>query len=447
MWRKKDCKYRVSIASFLLWLLPVGLAAQEGSAPAQVTARVVPTAGTAQAAAAPESPLGLDDLVREAVENNPGVQAARARVEAQRRRVPQARALPDPVLTVGWAGDIKPFGVQRNDPSSYRSISATQGIPYPGKLKLRGQIADREAEAAWWDYEATRRRVVAEVKTAYYEYAYAEKAIEITLKNKDLLEKLAKIAEVRYRVGKGIQQDVLKAQVELSRLRQRLTVLEQQKKTAQVRLNTLLYRSPDAPLGPPAPLQKAELTQSLEVLYQLAREHDPELQREGRLIERSQFAVNLARRQYYPDFSVGYMYQNRPLLPEMHGFSVGVNIPIFYRSKQREGVNEATQELLGAQQSRDNRKTTLYFEVKEQYLTAKASEELARLYSQAVVPQSSLALESSMSAYTVGTVDFLTMLNNFVTVLDYEVNYYREDANYHIALARLEPLVGVELTK
>lgn len=447
MWRKKDQKYRVSIACSLLWLLPVGLAAQENSAPAQVTARVVPPAGTAQAAAAPESPLGLDDLVCEAVESNPGVQAARARVEAQRRRVPQARALPDPVLTVGWMGDIKPFGVQRNDSSSFRSVSALQSIPFPGKLKLRGQIADREAEAAWWDYEAARRRVVAEVKLAYYDYFYAHKAIEITLKNKDLLEKLAQIATTRYQVGKGLQQDVLKAQVELSRLRQRLTVLEQQEKTARVRLNTLRFRDPEAPLAAPAPVEPAQLTYTLETLAQLARENDTGLQREQRLIERGQLAVNLARREYYPDLGVGYTYQNRPLLPEMHGFNVSINIPIFYRSKQRQGVSQAAEELASVQRDRDNRLTTLAFEVQEQYLTAKASEELMRLYSQAVVPQSSLALESALAAYEVGTVDFLTVLDSYLTVLDYQLGYYRELANYQMALARLEPLVGVELTR
>ncbi|MFQ5696032.1 MAG: TolC family protein, partial [Terriglobia bacterium] len=284
-------------------------------------------------------------------------------------------------------------------------------------------------------------------KAAYYNYFYYHKAIEITRKDKDLLEKLAKIAETRYQVGQGIQQDVLRAQVELSRLLQRLTVLRQREKTTLVRLNTLLYREPEALLPPPAPFEPAELRYTLDSLYQLARENDPGLQREERLIERSQFAVNLARKDYYPDLSVGYMYQNRPLMPEMHGFTFSLNIPVFYKTKQRQGVNQATETLLSAQRSRENRETTLYFEVKEQYVAAKASEELARLFSRAVVPQSSLALESSMAAYEVGRVDFLTLLDNFTTVLEYEINYYRELTNFQIALARLEPLVGVELTK
>ena len=165
------------------------------------------------------------------------------------------------------------------------------------------------------------------------------------------------------------------------------------------------------------------------------------------MIERNQYAVNLAQKDYRPDFNVGYMYQQRPDLPDMHGFTVTANIPIFYKTKQREAVREQDEQLASSQRSKENRQTELSFAVKQQYLLAKSSEQLLKLYSQAVVPQSSLALESSMASYQVGTVDFLTILTNFTVVLDYEVSYYRELANYQTALANLEPLVGVELTK
>jgi outer membrane protein TolC len=410
-----------------------------------------PDAGVRAQVIAPEprpvAAASLDVLVEEALANNPGVQSALKRVEALRWRAPQIRSLPDPTLSVGWMGNLKPFGVMRDDPSSYRGVGVQQTLPFPGKLRLRGDIAGKEAEAAWWDYEAARRQVVAEVKVAYFEYAYYHQAADITLKNKDLLDKLAQIAQARYEVGKGLQQDVLKAQVEVSRLRQRLTVLEQQKKTAQVRLNTLLARDPESPLADPMPLAKAELARSLDELYQLARENDTGLQREQRRIERGELAVNLARKEYYPDLGVGYSFWNRPLMRDMHGFTFSINLPVFYRTKQREGVREATEELISVERSRADRETTLYFEVKQQYLTAKASEELAQLYAQAIVPQSSLALESALAAYQVGNVDFLTLMESFGTVLDYEIDYYRELANYQSTLARLEPLVGVELTK
>jgi outer membrane protein TolC len=424
----------------LLW--PGGSQGQQAPIPFPLQSSSAGTAAqTTQLSAA------LDALVSEALQKNSGVQSALRHVEALRHRVLQAKTLPDPTVSVGWAGNIAPFSVQRGDPSSYRGISASQSIPFPGKLKLRGEIADREAEAAWWDYEAVRRKVVADVKSAYYDYFAAAKAVEITQKNKELLQKLSSIAEARYRVGKGVQQDVLRSQVEISLLDQRLTVLEQQLNTSQVRLNTLLFRDPETPLPLPTSFEPAKIAHSLDELYTLAREQDTGLQREQRMIERNQYAVNLAQRDYRPDFGVGYMYQQRPDLADMHGFTVTANIPVFYRTKQREAVREQTELLASSQRSKENRQTELSFAIKQQYLLAKSSEQLLKLYSQAVVPQSSLALESSMSSYEVGSVDFLTILTNFTVVLDYQVSYYRELANYQMALANLEPLVGVELTR
>jgi len=399
---------------------------------------------TTQTAGPPS--VSLEDLVREALQRNPAVQSALHAVEAQKRRVPQAKAFPDPMVGIGWAGNITPFSVQSGDPSSYRSVSASQQLLYPGKLKLRGEIASKEADVASSDYEGIRRRVTVDLKTAFYEYWFYDKAIQTTLKDKDLLTKLSQIAEARYRVGKGVQQDVLRSQVEISLLLQRLTVLQQQRNTSQARLNMVLARGPETPLPPAENIERSPLNYSLDDLYRLARQSDPGLHREEQMIERNQLAVNLAQKDYYPDLSVGYMYQQRPTLPDMHGMTFTINVPVFYKSKQREEVRQATEERLSAERSRDNRQNELNFELKQQYLAAKASDELLNLFSQGVIPQSSLALESSMSAYQVGTVDFLSVVGNFSTVLNYEIDYYRELANYQSSLARIESMVGVDLT-
>ena len=420
-------------------LLPSTAGAQSQT---QVTAQVVPST---QDKREPEV-LTLDDVIREGLQKNPAIQSVLHQVEALKRRIPQVRSLPDPVASVGWAGNLTPFSVQNGDPSSSRSVNITQQFLYPGKLKLRGDVVSKEVEAAQWDYEAVRRRVVADLSSAYYDYFFQDKAIQTTQQNRDLLQKLASIAEARYRVGKGIQQDVLKSQVEISLLSQKLTVLEQQKRTAQVRLNTLLARNPDAPLPPTAEVSAKELSSTLEELYGQARTADPLLRREQAMVQRSEVAVSVAKRDYYPDFSVGYMYQQRPNMPDMNGMTFGVNIPVFYRTKQREAVRQATEERLSAELSRDNRQNELNFELKQQYLAAQASSQLLKLYSQGVVPQSSLALESSMSAYQVGNVDFLTVLGNFTTLLSYQVDYYREVANYQTAVARIEALVGIDPT-
>src|ERR1017187_3749890 len=208
--------------------------------------------------------LTLDEVISEALANNPGVQSALHTVNAQQHKIPQAKSLADPMVSVGWNGNLAPFSVQEGDPSSYRGISVSQQLPYPGKLKLRGQIAAKDVDAAQWDYEAVRRRVVAEVKAAYYDYFLYDKALQITRKDKDLLQKLSSISEARYRVGKGMQQDVLRSQVEISLLLQRITVLEQQRATAQARLNTFLARDLRSALPPAAGVEPAALNEKLD---------------------------------------------------------------------------------------------------------------------------------------------------------------------------------------
>jgi len=406
----------------------------------------------AQPSLASSSPLELqsitvEELVREALSKNPAISSASHTVSAERAKIPQARALPDPTFGAGWMGNPWPFSVQTGDPSSYRSISAMQMLPFPGKRGLRGQIAGKEVDASQWDLEAVRRRVVADVKAAYYDYWYYEKAIRTTRENRDLLSKLCQIAETRYRVGKSMQTDVLRSQVEVSILLQKQTTLEQQRATAQARLNALLARDPDAPLPPVADVAGASpLSYSLEELYKLARENDPDYQRMQKMVERNQLAMNLAQKDYLPDLNVGYMYQQRPDMKDMHGFTFTVNIPVFYKSKQQEGVRQAKEEELSASSARDNRQNELYFDLKQNYLAAKASENLLKLFSQGLVPQSSLALESSMSAYQVGNVDFLTLMGNFTTLLNYQTDYYRELANYQTSLARMEAVTGADLT-
>ena len=409
------------------------------------------TAPTASADVRADQPpaqqlLLLDDVVREALEKNPEAQSALHAVSALEHRVPQVKSLPDPMVSVGWAGNLAPFSVMQGDSSSYRGLTVSEQIPYPGKLKLRGQIASKEAEAAETDYEAVRRRVTAEVKVAYYDYYYFDRAIQTTQRNKDLLEKLSKIAEARYRVGKAMQADVLRSQIEISLLIEKLTVLEQQRDTAQARLNVFMVRPPESPLPPAAEVDPSTIRYSLDELYALVADNDTAVLRNKKMVENGQLGVDLAQRESRLDFGVSYMFQQRSALPDMNGVTFTVNVPIFYKTKQRQGVAEASERLLGAEKMRDNRLNEVKFELKQQYLGAKASERLLTLYARGVVPQSSLALESSMASYQVGTVDFLSLLSNFTTLLNYETDYYRQLADYQAALARIEVLTGSDVT-
>ena len=416
--------------------------------PAQEDKPMPPTSGAAVGAGQePAAPvLMLEDVIREALEKNPEAQSAQHTISALQRRVPQVRALPDPMVSVGWAGNLAPFSVMRGDDSSYRGVTVSEQFPYPGKLKLRGEIASKEADAAKSDFGAIRRRVSAEVRAAYFDYFYFDRAIQTTERNKELLEKLSKIAEARYRVGKATQADVLRSQMEISLLIEKLTVLEQQRETAQARLNAFMVRSPESPLPPAAEVEPATIRCSLNELYALAADNDTTVLLNKTMVERGHLAVALAQREYRPDIGVAYMYQQRSALPDMNSVTVSVNIPVFYKNKQRQGVTEASEELMSAEKMRDNRLNEVRFELKQQYLAAKASERLLTLYSKGVVPQSSLALESSMASYQVGSVDFLSVIANFSSLLEYEIDYYRQLADYQTALARIEVLTGVDVT-
>jgi outer membrane protein TolC len=421
---------KVFMAGALLMLLP----------PLTTEAQQVQPAGTTE-------PVKLADLLSEAERVHPAIKSEAAMVQSKKARVPQVKTLPDPTVTVGWMGNITPFSVQHLDPSSYRSISAMQEFPYPGKLGLRGRMAEKDVDAEKWILEGTRRQVRAEVKSAYFELWSVDQEIATTHTNKDLLEKMARIAEEKYKVGKALQQDVLRSQVEVSRVLQVLTMLNQRRSSLEARLNSLLLRSSDTPIGTLAPVEKPTLEYSLDELIEKGVDNSPDIRRQEQLIEQNQYAVNMARKEYYPDFTVGYDYQQRPELMDMQGFNVTINVPIFYKKKQREGVSEANFSLESAKQAREAIHTELLFQVKDQFLRAKASDELLTLYTRALVPQSSLALESSLASYQTGTLDFQSMIANFLSVLEYETNYYEELANYEKALVSLEQITGVQLAE
>lgn len=389
--------------------------------------------------------LKLEELIEQALENNPEIKSMQRRFDMMRARVPQAKALDEPMLSIGYMGNIAPFYVQRDDPSSGRSISITQDLPFPGKRTLKGKVASSDADAEWWAFEQTRRNVVAEVKDAYFDLYYLNKALGVVTKTKTLLEQFTKIAEARYAVGRGIQQDVLKAQVEFSKLLEQQTILEQRKQIAEARLNSLLYRESDSPLGIPAELQPREFPYTLAGLNESAIANYPQLKAQRKKMDGAQYAIQLAKKEFYPDFSVGFTYVNRPAMPEMYGVMVGVKLPIYRAQKQRPALTEATASFEAEKRTLENMVTVLMFKIRDKYLAQHTAARLVKLYSSTIVPQSSASMESAIAGYQVGKVDFLTLLDNLVTLLNYELSYYEQLSNEQKAVAGLEPLVGVTL--
>jgi outer membrane protein TolC len=392
--------------------------------------------------------IQLAELVRVALERNPEIQAARRALEAKRARIPQARAWPDPVLSVGYGGNLlPPFTLMSGDPSSARQFAAEQEIPFPGKTRLRGLVAEREVDAETFAYEAVWRRVAAEVKQAFFDLYFVDRSLETLRKDREVLEKFAKIAEIRYSVGKAAQQDVLKAQVELSRLLERETLLEQRRRTLEARLNSLRDLPADAPLGTTGPLQPSPFVSSLDDLQAAAGASFPELRRARARVEGNRLSVQLAEKEVKPNFSVGYAYLQRAGTGDMYGITISTSLPIFRRHKQDQAVAEAAANLEASRRREANELTLLRYRLQEEFLQIQAADRLLKLYAQGIVPQSTLALESSLASYETGTIDFLNILTNFSTVLEYELGYHEQLANHEKALARLEELTGLELVR
>ncbi len=432
----------LSVVAMMTVVLPHGsVFAQSGMEP--VPGTPAPTLAEASRGSAPYSPpsLQLDDVIAEALEHNPDIAAMARNFDVMTARVPQAKAWPEPMLEVGSMGSIVPFDVQNGDPSSGRIVTVTQEIMWPGKLALMGKMAGSEAEAEWWAFEQSRRMVVADVKAVYFDLAYLAKAIETVTKNRLLMERVTKIAEARYVVGKGVQQDLLKAQLEVTRMTEMLTMLEQRQASAAARLNVLMYRNPDSPLGAPADIVRRPIDFTLDLLNEMAQA-SPILKQQRSRIDKEQYALRLAEKQFYPDMSVAYTYVNRPGMPEMHGVMFGVKLPLYFWQKQRPAVAEASSAMAAERKRLESAQALLFFKIKDAYLMALTSEKLADLYASATIPQATLTLESGIAAYETGGIDFLMLLDDLKTLFTYELGYYEQLANLEKAIAMLEPLVG-----
>jgi outer membrane protein TolC len=390
--------------------------------------------------------VSLESLLSELLARNPELQAARKRWEALQKRPGQESALPDPTLRFGWASAGTPFpgsglGV---DPVANIGFEVAQMFPFPGKRALRGGIARREADSESFIYRGAELGLVARLKSAYYELQFLYEAIDVLTRNKILLERLAKVAEARYSVGEAMQQDLIKSQLEVSLIETRLLELQRRRQSAAAEINSMLNREPGAALGRPQPAGEVPALPPLEALQGAAREASPVLRAQRANIDSRQMAVDLARREYYPDFEVMGGYFNQGSMKDMYEFRVQMNIPVFFARKQRLGVEEAAVRLNEAKKTYRSNEQTIGFRLRDQYLAAETSRRLMDLYSKLIIPQGNLALESSLSSYGTGKLDFLSVLSNFTTILENEMNFYESRAQYLRALATLQELVGSE---
>jgi outer membrane protein, heavy metal efflux system len=395
---------------------------------------------------AQSTPLSLEALEKEMLFSNPELQAARKRWEASQKRPAQESALPDPTVRFGWAAAGAPYpgAGLGTEPMANVGIEVGQMFPFPGKRALRGGIARQESVAESFMYQGTELTLISRLRAAFYELQFVYEAIDVLERNRALLERLAKVAETRYAVGEATQQDLIKSQVEISVIQTRMVDFERRKQTAAAEINTLLSRDVAASLARPQAAGDVPPLPPFSSLQTAAMKSSPMLRAQQAVIDGRQLGVEAARRDYYPDFEVMGGYFNQGSMKDMYELRVQMNIPIFFGRKQRMGLEEAGARLGEAQKTYKSQAQMLEYRMRDQYLAAESSKRLMDLYSNLIVPQATMALESSLSSYGAGKVDFLSVLSNFTSILENEMRYYESRAQYLKALASLHEFSGTQ---
>lgn len=408
------------------------------------------TAASISLAETETSPDLLEGLIVEVLENNPDLKAASDRWQLFEHRVIPAGSLPDPSLSFGLVN--YPIDTFKGDqtPMTGKDIKWTQKIPYPGKLASKADMARQQAY--WYKsvLEDARLTLVQQVKDAYYELYFQTKAIVVTEKSLSVLDDFIRLTETNYGVGKGLQQDVLKAHVERSKLMDRLIAVKQQREAAVARLNSLRNRPTWEALDHLPELILPQLLTSISALQERALETRPILDGYRAIIEQAKQQRKLARLDYRPDFTFWGGYRFRE---EISGgddgtdfISAGVSITLpLNRKKRDEGIAEASSALSMAHAQMNEMRNRVNFSIHDAYIQADKNRTQALLYRTGIIPQANQAYLASLTAYQVDKVDFLTLLDGLMALYRYEVDYHRAATNYLRDLARLEAAVGADL--
>lgn len=426
---------------------------------------VVPTERTAAA----DVPSGIDSLVASALSVNPAIRAARARIDAARARVTPAGLLPDPVLMAG----VLNFPISEpgfSDFMTMKMIGIGQSLPYPGKRALRRQAAQRELEAAEAGLAIASRQVERDVRSAYYELSFLEQAIEVVERNQGILVQFIRVAEVRYSVGQAEQQDALRARLEATRLAEQAVALTEQRRAALARLNASLDRLTETPV--PAPRVPERVARAavanaadrvrfvsgalgaraadsplppLPELQDMALRMSPMLREQEAMIAAQAARVELARREYLPDFDLSVQYGQRRGFSDMLTATVSVPLPRQKRRRQDQQVAEARAELANLEAGHAARRNEIRADVARLYSDLERQRAQLGLYVKAIIPQGRASLTSATASYQVGRVEFLTVLENQATLFNYETEYFRTLSDFATTLAELEQVVGQEI--
>lgn len=396
---------------------------------------------------AQEDTLRLGDLLKQALERNPKIKSVGFEANAMSLRIPQEKTLPDPMIGL----DLKNMGFPEftygKSEMSGIGLSFSQAIPYPGKLRLKGEIAGKAFERQKEVQNSVVQSVLKDVKTAYFELYALHKSIAILREQKALLEKALELTETKYSVGNGVQSDVLKAKVEISKMDEMITPMTEMINSLNARINLLLDFPPDRPLGIPQDQYVENLPLSLEVAKKAAAENSPMIKEASLMVEEGSKMVDLSKKERSPNFVVGGGWEFKGSLPSMWEVMVGFEIPLYRKNKQNKMLEESVARLESSKSDLTSTKNDVIFMITEDYLKARSAESLIKLYKEKIIPQASLTVESSLASYQVNKTDFLALLSDINTYFSYQMALYKELTGLWSSIARLEEYTALGIVE
>lgn len=390
----------------------------------------------------------LEELTDEALNNNPQIQALYNSWKAAEYKVKQVTSLPDPMASYTYFSE----SIETKVGPQEAKYGLSQKIPFPGKLNLKGKTAQKHAQITKQKYEAVKRTVIKNVKFAYYDIWWVDRAIQVTESEKDILSSLERVAREKFQTNQTPQQDVIKAQVLISKLLDKLFLLRQQRKSLTAKMNSLLDRPKGTFLGQLKEFQIIDFKYSLRELHHLSRKNRQELIAADLDVEKKQFQKSLAKLDYFPDFTLGVNYTQigdgyTPMSNDGQDAwmgSLAVNIPIWF-GKLEAQLKEKKALLEAAKENYENVTNSIAYEVEDLYFKVISYKDVISLYKTALIPQTEQSFQAAKIAYESDEVDFLNWLDSEKVLLQTRLAYYRAIADYQKSIAFLERIVGKDL--
>ena len=392
------------------------------------------------------TPTSLSQLLAEAEANNPQLSAANHEVRAARQMVPQSTTLPDPKLTYQQlsVGSPKPFAGYTNSDFAYIGIGASQELPYPGKRRLRGQVAERDVDTKQAEVGMAKANLADAVKADYLQLAYLQMTLGILRQNETVLDELIQDATVHYKVGEGMQQDVLEAQVNRTKIVREITMHHQQMWQVQAQLKSLLNRDQASADIVTEDLSETSLKFTSGDLLALVRQHNPQVQVDSSVIQKQDAQAASSKREGKPDFELGYMYQNTDRkYRDYYMLTFDVRFP--RKKRVNAEIAEAQERLIVSRQTLDAHLQQQLAQVQQLYVQASTDEEQLKEFREGLVPQSDAAYRATLSAYSLNKDQFTHVLSYFTDLLSLKLEYAQTLLDHETALAHLESLTGATL--